>query len=309
MAGPLKATTEEIVAAYTATGSVWAAGKRLGICGQSVHERLVAVGHRLQSTRWTTAEIDEMTALHAAGVSMGEVARRLGRPYGGTAVKAGELGLRFQGNRPRAREATPPAFTSADAERHMSALESSTASVTQYARAAGLRLEGLVQACERHTHERWSAYIAARSMIPERQCLYCGESFVPSSGKQRYHSRQCASTARADRDYFGGRRRETVGLDAGICQLCEQPNELLSSHHVLGKENDPESAMLIALCRGCHQLVGHLAGRPFINDPDALEALIQLAWIRHNGSKDLGGTELWVHVDMEHAQTPVDEAP
>jgi 5-methylcytosine-specific restriction endonuclease McrA len=308
MSNQQKATTEQIVAAYLATGSVWEAGKRLGMAGQSVHERLVAIGHPMRNRRWTADELTELTALYEAGVTLGEIARRLGRPFGGSAVKASELGLRFRGKRQAKALPRGAGFDKASTVRHMTALEAYEGGVTQYARANGVRVELLAQACQRHTPERWQTYVASRSDIPARDCEYCGITFIPANAKQVYHDRQCASTARADREYFGGRRRETIGLDSGTCQLCgEVKTKGLSSHHMLGKENDPDNALLIALCQGCHKLVSVLGSRKFVDNPTAWETLIWLAWTRRNGAQDLAGTELWVGVEIEHAPTVDDE--
>jgi hypothetical protein len=52
-----KFETEEIVSAYLRTGSVWKAGKLLGMAGQSVHERLRAIGHPLSNRRDRRIEI------------------------------------------------------------------------------------------------------------------------------------------------------------------------------------------------------------------------------------------------------------
>ena len=93
-----KATNQEIIDAYKATGSVWQAGKRLGMAGQSVHERLVVLEYPLAGRRWTEDEVAELQSLVAAGMPLGEVARRLGRPFGGTAAKASELGIKVKRN-------------------------------------------------------------------------------------------------------------------------------------------------------------------------------------------------------------------
>jgi molybdenum-dependent DNA-binding transcriptional regulator ModE len=42
----MKHTVEELIEAYKETGSVWKAGKKLGIPGQSVHSRLSALGYK-----------------------------------------------------------------------------------------------------------------------------------------------------------------------------------------------------------------------------------------------------------------------
>jgi len=57
-------------------------------------------------------------------------------------------------------------------------------------------------------------------------------------------------------EYFGGNRLNTIGLISKTCQLCMRKVEKgLSSHHIIGKEKDPENQYLIALCSGCHKLV------------------------------------------------------
>lgn len=296
-----KASTEQIIAAYRATGSVWAAGKRLGMAGQSVHERLVAVGYKMRNRRWTDDEIAELKDLYEAGVTLGEIARRLGRPFGSAAVKSSELGLRFRGKRGVKPLPRGAGFDKAATLKHMTALEAYEGGVTQYARANSMSVELFAQACQKHAPGRWQSYVASRSDIPARDCEYCGVTFIPATAKQVYHDRRCASTARADRQYFGGRRRGTIGLDSSTCQLCgEVKTKGLSSHHILGKENDPDNALLIALCQGCHKIVTMLGGRKFVNDSTALETLIWLAWSRRNGDQELDGTELWVHVDIEH---------
>ena len=301
--------TEDIIAAYMATGSVWKTGKRVGLAGQTVHDRLVSAGHKLQNPRWTTEELDEMRSLHEAGVSLGEIARRLNRPYSGCATKSSEMKLGF--NRTRGSEKLPrgAGYDKAATLRHMRALEVYKGAVTQYARSQGLRVEQLVQAFERYVPDRWTAYVAGRSDIPERECEYCGQVFIPSTGKQRFHSRRCASTARADRDYFGGRRSEAVGMAAGVCQVCGvQGKKGLSAHHVLGKENDPDNDVLVAVCQGCHNLIGMLGRSKMVDDPAVLESLIALAWLRRHGGSTLEEGELWVHVDI-HRQPLEEDAP
>lgn len=78
--------------------------------------------------------------------------------------------------------------------------------------------------------------------------------------------------------YFGGRRMEAEGLADGICQLCNQKcDKWLSAHHVLGRENDPNHEALIALCRGCHDVLTRLAARPWVENPDSVSNVIALA--------------------------------
>lgn len=283
MSWPLKASTEHIVAAYRETGSVWKAGKQLGMAGQSVHERLRAIGYPLARRSWTQEETAELKQLMANGLTISDVAHRLGRTYAGVACRASRTGLPSTRERPR-RIPRGAGYDKVAVGRHLKTLESTGVKVTQYARAQGLDVDTLVMAFQRHYADRWRDYLATHSPLPEKVCEYCEDVFIPANGKQRFCTRACGTRSSTDRTYFGGRRRETVGLAEGVCQLCGRKDAKgLSSHHVLGKENDPGNTELVALCPGCHKIVSHLGGRAFVDDPRAWEALIALAWTRRHG--------------------------
>lgn len=118
------------------------------------------------------------------------------------------------------------------------------------------------------------------------ECKYCGKYFAYSKKTQRFCSPKCSADSRRDIEYFGGKRRSTIGLAEGICQLCgSMPARGLASHHVWGKANDMN--YLVALCPGCHKLVGDLAVRTFVDDPEQVERLIALAWMRHYGPQKM----------------------
>lgn len=294
-----KATSEQVVAAYRETGSVWKAAKHLGMAGQSVHERLVAIGYPLRGRNWTGEEVDELRRLVQALVPLGEIARRLGRPYAGVACKASELGLR---SLPKREKKVPRGmgYDKASMKNHVARLWVFDGTITQYARANSLNIESFVQAFQRHFPEVWANYTEAKNPGPRETCPYCEDEFFPMNARQRYCTRKCGDDARRDERYFGGNRRLTVGLRAGVCQLCGgERTKGLSSHHVLGKENDPDNLVLIALCRGCHRLVGDLGGRKFIENPAAWEALITLAWMRRSGHQLSHGEALRVYVEIE----------
>lgn len=304
-----KVTAEQVVAAYRETGSVWKAAKRLGIAGQSVHERLRAIGYPIGGREWGDEEVDELRTLLEAGLPMSEIAQRLGRPFAGVANKASRLGLRTCSKRER-KLPRGAGFDKASTRRHMANLEHYDGPVTRYARTQGVLLETLVQALQRHVPERWGAYVAEHSDIPQRECPYCGVTFIPSSGKQRYHSRKCASDARRDHAYFNGNRANTIGLAEGICQLCGREGVSgLSAHHMIGREHDLEGSLLIALCRGCHQIVSTLAGRTRADDPFFWETLVQLVWLRRHGHSMNDGDAIYACVEFEieaqvEAETP-----
>jgi 5-methylcytosine-specific restriction endonuclease McrA len=304
----LKATNEQIVAAYRSTGSVWRAAKELGMAGQAVHERLVALGHSLAGRKWSAAEVAELTLL-AGTCTIGEIARRLGRPYAGVACKLSELGL-VGTPRPRTRKVPRGAgFDKTSVRQHMRALDRFSGKLTQYCRANGLDVEILAQAIQRTDADWWQAYVARHSDLPQRTCPYCAAAFIPMSGRQQYCTRSCSSDARRDRDYFGGNRRQTIGLAERTCQLCgRQGAKGLSAHHLVGKDNDPTDQLLIALCLGCHHVVGLLAGRAFVDEPSGWESLINLVMLRRKGGElvdaagphlpeDIAGIEVAVQIE------------
>lgn len=296
-------SNQELIAAYEKTRSVWRAGKEVGLAGQSVHERLVALGIPLSMKKWTSAEDDEMRALIENGCQLAEVARRLGRTYSATATRASDLGMhnnrRVRSNRKLPRGA---GFDKVTVRKHMKQLAASPRSFTQYCRTNRLAVEVLSRALETHCPDDWEAYKRAHSDLPSANCEYCGREFVPSSSRQRFCTRKCGDQSRIDLSYFGGRRRETIGLSEGICQICGRQRESrIASHHVVGKGNDPDNSFLVALCNGCHDLVSRLGARPWVNDPEIVESLLSFAWMRYFGPAIAAtdGAGVRISVDIE----------
>lgn len=153
--------------------------------------------------------------------------------------------------------------------------------IPQYARANSMQPDVFIAAFQQHFPDSWRDYTAQHGLPEQHACQYCESMFYPANGNQFFCTPKCASDQRSDDHYFGGRKRNTIGLAAGVCQCCGQPRAKgLAAHHMLGKENDPDNELLIALCPGCHDLVGTLARRLFVSDPAVWEALISLALIR-----------------------------
>lgn len=293
-------SNQDIIDAYLRTGSVWKAGKELGLAGQTVHERLKALGHKLPGSEWTDEEVAELTAL-ANEMTIAQIANRLGRPYNGVALKISRLGLgqRF-GNKQKKKIPRTGEYTKAKVQEYVKELTESGEKVTKFSRQKGLGIEPLVNAIQRFDPQWYESYCEANAVKPKTTCPYCELDFWPLSHKQIYCTRDCANKARVDNSYFGGRRRETIGLLEGICQLCGQHTPKgLSSHHMLGKENDPDNEHLIALCSGCHNIVTILGGRRFVATEEAWEVLMQLVIIRKNGhDPNFRGVYTSVSIDM-----------
>lgn len=293
-------SNEEIINAYLQTGSVWKAGKLLGLAGQTVHEKLKALGHKLPGSDWTDEEVAELTAL-ANQMTIAQIANRLGRPYNGVALKISRLGLgqRF-GNKQKKKIPRTGEYTKAKIAEYIESIDEQNLKVTRFAKMAGLNVDSIVYSAQKFFPEWYESYCQRNAVKPKTQCPYCEQEFWPLNAKQIYCNRQCADKARVDNSYFGGKRRETIGLLEGICQLCgNHTPKGLSSHHMLGKENDPNNDYLVALCQGCHQIVTILGGRRFVATEEAWEVLMQLVITRKNGhDPDFRGVYTTVSIDM-----------
>lgn len=293
-------SNEEIIEAYKSTGSVWKAGKKVGISGQTVHERLKNLGYKLNSSNWTNEEVEELKRL-ATQMTIAQIANRLGRPYNGVALKLSRLGLgnRYGNNQKKKPVKKNGLYTKAKIEQYLNDINAQQIKLTAFSKKNSLEVEQLTWAIQRHYPDWWNIYAESNAAKPKTNCPYCETEFWPQSHKQIYCTRKCATEARTDKSYFGGKRRETIGLLERQCQLCGAIDvKGLSSHHVLGKENDPNNDHLIALCPGCHQIVTIVSGRRFVATPEAWEVLIQLVIMRKNGAdKDMIG--VFSSVDIE----------
>jgi hypothetical protein len=298
MAYPQRVTNEELIAAYRDTGSIWKAATRLGICGQSVHERLKRLGVQLANQNWSEDETKVLSYLAAEGWTISQIASRLGRPYAGVAAKLSELKIRST-YRPARKVPRGLGLTKAKVVAFAKYLLRTGTSVNKAAHRCRISTTSLTSALQQHAADLWAEYLSTHSHLPPKDCPGCGASFIPLTKKQQACTAKCSSTARADMRYFGGKRRDTIGLTEGICQLCLKTGKTLSSHHLLGKENDPDNEILVALCAGCHQLVGILGRRADCGSREFWENLIALAIARawaDKGRKDAGA---FVSVDIE----------
>lgn len=152
-------------------------------------------------------------------------------------------------------------------------------SLTAYAKANNLNLDLLKQALAQHAPLWWASETKTDTRLT---CPNCQREFY-AKPNQKYCSTRCGNQHRVNLEYFGGDRSQTIGLVEETCQLCGRSQIAgLSSHHVLGKENDPNNTFLVALCRGCHQVVTLLGSRNFGDAEWA--GLISLSILRKTGT-------------------------
>ena len=95
----LKATDQQIIDAYNKTHNIWKVGELLGMCGQSVHERLKRLGVNLNNRPFTEKDfltLKEFYTTHELKRGSGElqeIADKLGRTKQFISRKAKQLGL------------------------------------------------------------------------------------------------------------------------------------------------------------------------------------------------------------------------
>lgn len=306
-------TNEELIKAYMDYGSVWKAAKSLGLSGQTVHERLRLIGYKLANAAWSEEEIAELTDL-ANNMTISQIANKLGRPYNGVALKISRLGLSQNfGNKGSKKPKKTQNYYKYNLEQYIKEIDAGSITLSKYARQNNLKLESLANSLQAYFPEWWENYAQTHAVKDKTTCPYCDTEFWPLGHKQIYCTRKCASDARVDNGYFGGKRRQTIGLAERICQLCGRKDvKGLSSHHMLGKENDPENDYLVALCPGCHNLVTLLGGRNFTATPEIWEGLIQLVLIRKNGhNPDFKGVYCTVEIEpiMDHNEEDYEDVP
>lgn len=264
-----------------------------------------------RGSAWTSEEEEELQRLVELGVPFLEVGQRLGRSFNSIAIRASRMGLKGYSKRTdRKKIPRGQGYDKASMVKHSKALDMTELTLTKYVKQEHLNVESFVRSMQRNLPEWWESYLAQHgSEIPEKECSYCHEIFIPNSGKQEYCTRTCGDRSRKDASYFGGRRRETIGLAEGICQLCgRKPDKGLSSHHVFSKKADPENTYLVALCQGCHDVVSRLASKTWISNPETVESLIGLAYMQAKGASLIkSGKSVYTYLEIEEQDEEDDE--
>ena len=169
--------------------------------------------------------------------------------------------------------------------------------VTGYVKQAGLKLDTFMLALQDYADPKWiestrkwvsHPLTSGDPKLITEICQQCSDPYWPTKQGTKFCSSYCGGLYRKDQEYFGGRRNETVGLKEAVCQLCGRLVERgLSSHHIYGKQNDVANEFLLALCKGCHQIVSDLALKTWCGDDVKLAKLIWLAYTQRNGAEML----------------------
>jgi len=234
--------------------------------------------------------------------TLGEMARKVGCSIAEAALAVADC-LDPSSRQPKVRLPRGKGYTKADVARHRKAIERQGEPFATYARKVGLSPATLGDAFAHYEPDWWEAYKTS-GQVQGTNCDYCGRWFVANRSDQRYCGPRCQATSKVDDSYFGGRRSAAVGMDSKTCQLCERTDvKGIQSHHALGKANDPDNRVLVALCAGCHKLVTLLGERNFTDEPGGWERLIELVWLRREGER--GHLDQVVRAHLELEQVPL----
>lgn len=161
-----KATDEQIVEAYQRTGSVWKAGEELGMCGQSVHERLKKLGVDTSSNLFTKEDekylAERYTVYRDAGC-LQVLADEMGRTKPFICRQAGRLGLtdphRKQPKRAKVWATAPDAVLIPIWED----FKRSRRTMSSYCRANNYNVQSFVDAMRRAFPKEYDTVIASKT--------------------------------------------------------------------------------------------------------------------------------------------------
>lgn len=96
MAASKKASDSQIIDSYNRLRNVWEVAKEFGMCGQSVHERLVKLGIKLRNPKFTKEEISILRSKYSIYLLKGDLkklADEMGRTKAFICRKARDIGI------------------------------------------------------------------------------------------------------------------------------------------------------------------------------------------------------------------------
>lgn len=92
-----KVSDELVLASYKRTGNIWRTGEEVGLCGQSVWERLKRLGIERSARHWTNDEIEKLRQLYnvpsGTSIDLAGFAHSINRGKSDVCSKAKRIGL------------------------------------------------------------------------------------------------------------------------------------------------------------------------------------------------------------------------
>jgi len=171
MAGYQRASAAELIAAYEKTGSVHKAAAILGMCGASVHERLVRLGVKLNFPKWTATDNERLRRDYARYVCNGNLdslAASFGRTKPFICRKARILGL-TNIKREKPWNQTWKAMTTEEITGLFDKFKESRLGLGAFCKANGFDALGFSRVMKREFPDEWEHVI--ESKVP-RQTMY-----------------------------------------------------------------------------------------------------------------------------------------
>ena len=230
---------------------------------------------------WTKKDLSLLKDYLSQGLSLEEISSKLKRTYLGIAHKAAAvLSLSERGGKPL-KIPRGIGLSKKEVLALWGPLKSWDKTWSGFCRRHKIDAVLSASAFSLYLEEDWPPE-AERLGLEKTACPGCAALFYRPKGKGRVAcSTRCTGRIRRDSEYFDGMRMDAVGMAEGVCQICRtKPKRGLSAHHVLGKGNDPENKVMVALCVGCHQLVTDLSLRGFLFEGEAWARLIRLVLMR-----------------------------
>jgi Holliday junction resolvase len=154
-------TDDQVKAAYAKHQSIWKAGEALGIGGQTVHERLVRLGVKLNFPKWTAVEdaiLKEKYTAHKLNGKLADLAASMGRTKPFICRQARRLGL-TDPKHPRAYQKVWDGMPEEKAREIMDDFESSGLTLRAFTEARGYGEVGMWKTLSSLFPDRWNATI------------------------------------------------------------------------------------------------------------------------------------------------------
>ena len=168
---------QDLVAAYNRTKNIWKAAEEVGLCGQSVWERLKRLKVRLSHPQWTDEEAQLLKAEYVIYKDAGklrELATKMGRTVPFICRQARELGL-TNPNHPRQYIGKWKYMTEGAARVLMDKFKRSRFGLNQYCARYGYDSLGFSTTLRRFFPDEWDAVIESKQ--PHQTLYRLGRSF------------------------------------------------------------------------------------------------------------------------------------
>lgn len=169
-----KASDGELLTAYAELRNVWKVADRFGMCGQSVHERLVKLNAIVPKNLFTDAERDRLVREYAIYRANGQVARLaadMGRTVPFLSRQARALGL-TDGNRHAKLYASTWKYMTEDAARVvMDAFKTSPLGVGQFCAKNGYDDEGFTKTLRKFWPDEYEHVVESKAPLSTKYRL------------------------------------------------------------------------------------------------------------------------------------------